>query len=80
MHVLLDKYSFGPTSLTSPLLATGRQCLIFYYYAYGEVTLQVNYVVNKKTILWSQAGSNDQMWKKVELSLPTTINNYKVIF
>ena len=80
MNVLTNKYSFAPTTLTSPQLAAGSQCLIFYYYAYGEVTLQVNYVVNKNTILWSQAGSKDEMWKKVELSLPTTTNNYKVNF
>ena len=80
MKALTDKYLFAPTTLTSPLLAAGSQCLIFYYYTYGKVTLQVNYVVNGKTAkaLWSHSGDEVQKWKRVEVSIPISNNEYKV--
>ena len=82
MSALVNRFAIGDktTTLTSPQLAAGSQCLIFYYYTHGNVTLQVNYVVNGKTakVLWSHSGDDEQTWKRVEVSIPSSNNEYKV--
>ena len=80
MKVLMNKISYAPTTLTSPQLAAGSRCLIFYYYAYGKVTLQINYIADgKKTkVLWSHSGGDVQTWKRVKVSIPSSNNEYKV--
>ena len=82
MSALVNKFALGDktTTLTSPLLVAGSQCLIFYYYAYGEVTLQITYAAKDGTSekLKSYTGSKDHTWRKASIALPSNKKDYKV--
>ena len=82
MSALVNKFAPGyrTITLTSPLLVAGSQCLIFYYYVHGNVTLQITYAAKNDVSekLKSYIGNKDHAWRKASISLPSNKKDYKV--